>query len=256
MPFYSRNQSNNCRVHCIQPFTGCKFGRYVFHSPEPIHDFGVSSQLPPAVESFPWVDNDKTSSLSGEISQMITRILKLSLAVLAISLVLLPSRLSFAQLHSRPASVMLIATLESLSVSATPDTISTRQVGTPVEDYERVEVKTSWAVPARRTTLRLFGGLAIESQTTPDIRGAQSDSSAAILPHRNGSKSAQCQSADCAETIQSGGGVLTLMTQAAGQTNRAHSRSNSVNLLFGKKNRSGSSARPDSARFDIRMEAL
>jgi hypothetical protein len=180
---------------------------------------------------------------------------KLGAVVLVAFLGAVHAQLACGQLHSRPAAVVLIATLESLSVSATPEPVAIGQDGAPEEGSERVEVKTSWAVPARRTTLQLTGGL---SSASPTASGSnEADPAADMRPHQNGRRLVRCQSAtDCRETIQSGEGVMTLMKEAAGEGNQAASRTNSVNLVFAKKNKSRVTAAPAVARFDLQVEAL
>lgn len=177
----------------------------------------------------------------------------------AIILVMFPSavntQISWGQLQSRPAAVVLVATLESLSVSATPGPMANGQDGAPEQGSERVEVKTSWALPAHRTTLRLMGGLSIGSQNASGSDGA--DSAAERRPHQDGRKPVQCQpAADCSKTIQSGKEIMTLMKEAAGESNRADSRTNSVRVVIENPNKSRVAAGRDAARFDIQVEAL
>lgn len=74
----------------------------------------------------------------------------------AVFLVLLGQQSGFARLNSRPATVTLIATLESLSISRSSSLIA---VG-PFEEArsspaDPVSITSSWAVPRNFTTVRV-----------------------------------------------------------------------------------------------------
>jgi hypothetical protein len=79
--------------------------------------------------------------------------------MLTSALILPSSSDSSAQFASRSASVTLIATLESLSVAASPRTGSSPSPYTfRGTEYVPVTIVTKWAVPSHRTTVRLVNG--------------------------------------------------------------------------------------------------
>lgn len=170
----------------------------------------------------------------------------------------LASQSSFGQLHSRPAGVVLVATLESLSVSATtPSLLASASDGASIDGSERVQIRTSWAVPADRTTLRLIGALSTESQTISGSNGGSANPPAPLTSNQERDKVARCSSgSSCTRTIHSGDAGLILMTLRAGDTNRADTRTKSINLVSGSAISSRRSSEPGSATFSIRVEAL
>jgi hypothetical protein len=175
--------------------------------------------------------------------------------ILAILLGFLSSPSLFAQLHSRPASVMLIARLESLSVSATSAGPEVPGVGAATKVSREVAVRTSWAVPANCTTLRLVGGFSDEWQVDSAGRKAQSGNSVAE-PSQRGAKVAQSRTgAGGTETLEPGETGRTLMSQGA-ESNRADSRTNLVNLELGRKKGSEAGLGGNAATFSVRVEAL
>ncbi len=153
-----------------------------------------------------------------------------STVVLAILAGVLSSPCLIAQLHSGPASVVLIARVESISVSATSAVTAVPQDGTQVDESERVGVKTSWAVPANRTTVRVVGGLSDGSQMVAAGNRALNSGSMAAAPSARGENAAQSEpGAKGSETLRPGDTGQTLMSQEA-VSNRADSRTKQINL--------------------------
>jgi hypothetical protein len=179
---------------------------------------------------------------------------RLGIAVLAICLGAVNAPLAWGQLHSRPAAVVLIANLESLSVSArfAPSFPGT---GPAETDLEQVAVSTSWAIPAHRTTLRLFGGLLEEEQAVSAGKGAQGNGSVAVPSQRETDVTHASFDARGTATLRSGDAGQALMSQGA-ESNRADSRTNLINLDFGRKSSSKPGIGADTTTFSIRMEAL
>lgn len=97
-----------------------------------------------------------------------------------------------------PASVMLVATLESLSVGAAPPLVQNAAAqGQPVA------ITTSWAVPANLTTLRLVGYL------EDDPKAAQASA-----------------------LLQAGGEAIPLFTETAGKSNLPATRIDRLNIAM------------------------
>jgi hypothetical protein len=97
------------------------------------------------------------------------RNLLMQLAV--VLLLVFPSPQAFCQfasrppLTSRPTGIMLIATLESLSVVATPFAAPLpSSAANALTNRPPISITTSWAVPTNLTTIRLTGYLADASQ--------------------------------------------------------------------------------------------
>lgn len=181
---------------------------------------------------------------------------QLSPIILAILLGFLSSPSLFAQLHSRPASVMLIARLESLSVSATSAGPEVPGVGAATEDSREVAVKTSWAVPANCTTVRVIGGLSDGSQVVAAEERAVNSGSKTAAPSARGKDAAQSVAvADRAETLRPGETGRTLMSQEA-ESSRADSRTNQINLEFGRRKGAEMGFAGDTATFSVLVEAL
>jgi hypothetical protein len=92
-----------------------------------------------------------------------------------------------AQLNARPASVVLVATLESLSMGVAPTSAQPVSAGMP-----HLAVTTSWALPANLTTLHLVqlspdmdltsGGFTIFSQSSGDSNRASSRAEVLEVP--------------------------------------------------------------------------
>ncbi len=177
--------------------------------------------------------------------------------VSAIFLGALASQPSFGQLYSRPASIVLIATLESLSVSATPLAPAVSQAGEGTADSHLLTITTSWAVPANRTTLRMVGSF---STASPALWTAKMDPSIAPMaaaPSRAETSVPDPPSnANCTAAMQSGDAERMLMNQGAGDTNRADSRTDHIDLIFGKNQIAGAGSGGSSATLSIRVEAL
>jgi hypothetical protein len=62
--------------------------------------------------------------------------------------------------------------------------------------------------------------------------------------------------ANCTAAMQSGDAERMLMNQGAGDTNRADSRTDHIDLIFGKNQIAGAGSGGSSATLSIRMEAL
>jgi hypothetical protein len=175
--------------------------------------------------------------------------------ILGILLALVSSP-SLAQLHSRSASVMLTATLETVSVSATPGFPASRGDGGSRPDSEPVVITTIWAIPAHRTTLRLIGGLSQQSPMRSDAEEAAARPPIAVTLKQS-AEAAQCPlTAGCPETAGCSGGGFTLMRHGAGDTNRAESHTDSINLVFGHRNKCQDGFGPGTATFSVQVEAL
>jgi hypothetical protein len=180
----------------------------------------------------------------------------LGAVVLAILLGVLNSQFLFAQLHSGGASVLLIARLESLSVSATSAVPTVLGAGSAITDSQQVAVRTSWAVPANRTTVRLIGGLSDGSQVVAAGKKALNSGSIAAAPSARGKDAAQPGPASkSVETLCPGEAGQTLMSQRA-ESNRADSRTSHINLEFGRGKTSEAGFGGNTATFSVQVEAL
>jgi len=123
-------------------------------------------------------------------------------------LILLSALLSFsalpaaAQLNARPAGVLLVATLESVSLGAVPSPLPMRaSASSSLAVTQGLSITATWAVPAHLTTLRL---LTCAASVTCDSTGLPVWS-AAIISNRPGSHieqiafAAKCQHNSSAE---------------------------------------------------------
>ena len=123
-----------------------------------------------------------------------------------------------AQLNARPGAVLLIARLESLSVST--DANGSESRNRVYSDGDSVSLTTSWAVPANLTTLRVLGYV----QSTP-----QAPNSGEVAPCKRVSSPADIDSdRRCGYGVRSI--PVTLFSQTAGETRQAASRTDDVHL--------------------------
>jgi len=138
---------------------------------------------------------------------------------LCLLLLLAASDTCSAQLNARPGAVLLIARLESLSVST--DANGHESAGNNVySDGNSVSLTTSWAVPANLTTLRVLGYVqaATPGPSAEDIAPCKRVSSPAdVDPDRS-----------CGPEVRYI--PVTLFSQAAGETKQAASRTDDVHL--------------------------
>jgi len=137
---------------------------------------------------------------------------------LSLALLLAASK-CFAQLNAGSGAVLLIARLESLSVSS--DANGLNVAGNSVySDGDSVSLTTSWAVPANLTTLKVLGY--VRSMPPGPDSGDGATCKKALSP------------ADFDSDQRCGYGVrsipVTLFSQTAGKTRQAASRIDSVHL--------------------------
>lgn len=146
------------------------------------------------------------------------------LATLLIAMVPGPA---LCQTISRPASVTLVATLESLSISASSPSIAVSS-----DDARRVIVTTRWAVPAELTTVSLTARFErkvaslsepVRLSPLPQNRasGATADRMGDSLPSASNGH----------WILRQGGGTVRLFEQAAGRTNQPTTRNDHLDLV-------------------------
>ncbi len=171
--------------------------------------------------------------------------------VLAILVGALASRPVPAQLHSGTASVMLIATLESLSVSASTAAPAGAQAGAEFDGSHPVAITTSWAVPAHRTTVRVVGDV-----SDVPTAGEAVEAVATAAPASPEAKQALSGSArGGADTLLPGDAERTLMTEGA-VSNLPGLHINHINLELGTKAKSQAGFPAKVVTFSIQAEAF
>jgi hypothetical protein len=181
---------------------------------------------------------------------------RITAALAAALLAAVASQPACAQLHSGSASIALIATLEWLSVSASPAGSVIPQAGSFISDGQPLAIKTSWAVPANRTTLRLTGALSDGSSGIAAGSGAPESPSTAVKSSATGVRASEAGSAaKNMQTLRPGEAGHTLMIHGTGDSNRADSRTSNINLILGRGKTSAATSR-DSATFSVQVEAL
>jgi hypothetical protein len=142
---------------------------------------------------------------------------------------------AFCQLNSSVASVALNATLaESLAVSATPGTVTFTLVsGGTANGSAPVVVTTNWVLNANRSTVTLTGYF-----STPTAALTSGGASPVNIPSSEvlgedtstGSLVTNYTAFTASGPVGTANGGLELSSQAISSTNRASSRTDSVNL--------------------------
>ena len=143
----------------------------------------------------------------------------------------LNARFAFCQLNSRAAGVVLIATLESLTVSATPTIAIPLVSGGPATKPLPIEITTAWAVSSNRTTVRVVGYFTLATAALSNGYNSPSNVPAAAILGRvtTGMPTSFAAFTENAALGPAGAG-LTLWTQMVGDTNLAATRTDSLNL--------------------------
>ncbi len=165
---------------------------------------------------------------------------------------------ALCQLNSSPAGVVLIARVESLSLSTSSATASPVSTGTePAAATGAVLISTRWAVPANYTTLRLLckstgvggpvdgrapqeevsSGSAVQGAVTP---GTVPGIVASGAPRQLASQSSE----------------MTLWSQSSGATNMPGDRHDNVTLDTARTGASGYGTKAEKTGFSLRVEAL
>jgi hypothetical protein len=178
-----------------------------------------------------------------------------TLAMVTLAAVSLPA---FGQSHSRiplnagPAGVELVATLESLSVSAASDTIED-QVAFPAAAaaISPISITSSWAVPANLTTIRMAGCFTDED---PPATGSTWEGMpfAPLTEGLSGTSSAEQQ----CSVLRQGVLGLAIFSQRAGETNQAFMRTDELDAGTPAHGEQIPSPSPDTATLSIVLQAL
>jgi hypothetical protein len=136
-------------------------------------------------------------------------------------------------LISRPAAVSLVATLESLSVTASPASraFSPWAAG----GVPALTVTTAWTIPANCTTLRLTG-----YPGSPPAEIASDDPLAA----RNSDTPRLVLAEPVSPLVSGDATVLPAIAQPVGITSFPGSRIDNIQFVNGRGGNSGSNARP------------
>lgn len=167
-----------------------------------------------------------------------------------VSLVVLPvlaaASPGWCQAASRPATVVLVATLETVSVRADFPDVSAVSFA---NNTGRVSLTTAFAVPADCTTVRLAGRL--DARPEPPSRTldlSPAEGSATALPAIGNPATAR--------VLRPGEGDVTLFSQPAGNTNSPVSRTDSLDLQWGQSSHAPSAPANTSGTLDILVQAL
>lgn len=152
----------------------------------------------------------------------------------------------WCQTASRPAAVLLVATLETVSVRADSPDASTVSFA---NDTRRVTLTTAFAVPADRTTVRLAGRFDAgpEDSSSAFSLSAAADS-AVRLP--------AIATPGGAGVLHPGEGDVVLFSQPAGNTNWPVSRTDNLNLQWGPSSGRRSAPADTSGTLEIFVQAL
>jgi hypothetical protein len=176
--------------------------------------------------------------------------------VRAILLLAVSSSLSFSQADSRPATVVLIARLESLSVTATPVGIDPSPAQRTSPLAQSIAITTSWVVASNLTTLRLDGYLAGDQETQAAVHSSSPHGLASAVPVHLTTGASNHEAAHEAGVLEPGGAGLTLVTQASGDTNRPRSRTDNFSLRLERKSTAQLLREEQSGTLSLRMQAL
>lgn len=182
---------------------------------------------------------------------------RLNRVVFAFVLFTLNARFTFCQLNSSAASVVLIATLESLSIAATP-TIAIPLVsgGTATNSFP-IAITTAWAVRSSRTTIRVVGyfALATSALSTGDKLPSNVPAATILGQVTTGVPITFTAFTETAALGPAGAG-LTLFTQPVGGTNLAATRTDRLNLDIDRRSQPRLCTRAYTGTLNIRVEAL
>jgi hypothetical protein len=168
---------------------------------------------------------------------------------MAILLLAVSSSPSFSQGDSRSATVVLIARLESLSVTATP-------VGTDPSPAPSIAITTAWVVASNLTTLRLDGYLACDQEPQAAAHSSSPHGLAAAVPVELTSNLSTYAAAHKTGVLKPGCAGLTLVTQASGDTSRPRSRTDTFSLGLEAKRTAQLLRQEQSSTLNLRMQAL
>jgi hypothetical protein len=182
---------------------------------------------------------------------------QLNRAAFVFVLFTLNARFTFCQLNSSAASVVLIATLESVTVAATPTITIPLASGDRAKSVPPISITTSWAVRSNRTTIRLVGYFASATEAL-STRGSLPSNipAAAILGQvatgvpTNSTTFTQTGALGPAET------GLTLLTQMVGDTNLAATRTDNLNLEIDQRSLPQSRTGAYTGTLNILVQAL
>ncbi len=149
---------------------------------------------------------------------------------------------------------MLIARLESLSVTATAAVADSSPAHTAATPAHSVAIVTSWVVRSNLTTLRLVGYFAGDQDAPVAANGSSIRTAAPPIPVALAGESSNHAALRPAGILQPGGSGLTLVTQPSGDTNNPKTRTDSLSLAL------DSAAQPPSeshtGTLSIWMQAL
>lgn len=153
---------------------------------------------------------------------------------------------AWCQAASRPAAVLLVATLETISVRANTMDISPASFANATG---LVTLTTAFAVPADCTTVHLAGRFDADPEPT---------SAALDLPtaKESGVSGSAIDNGSTARVLRPGEGDVALFSQAAGHTNWPVNRTDNINLQWSPSSRAGSAPGSPSGTVDILVQAL
>jgi hypothetical protein len=178
-------------------------------------------------------------------------------AVFAFVLFTLNVPFAFCQLNSRAASVTLIATLESLSVAATPTIAIPLVSGGAATKPLQIAITTAWAVSLNRTTVRVVGyfALATAALSTGDSLPSNVPAAAILGRVTTGVPTSFTAFTENAAPGSAGAG-LTLVTQMVGDTNLAATRTDNLNLEIDQRSVPQQRAGAYTGTLNILVQAL
>ncbi len=166
-----------------------------------------------------------------------------SLAVLPVLAAASPA---WCQTASRPAAVLLVATLETVSVRADSSDVSHAYFA---NGTRRVTLRTALAVPADCTTVRLAGRL----DAGPEPLSAALDLSPAA---NSGVKLPATGNPSTARVLRPSQGDVTLFSQPAGNTNWPVNRTDRLDLEWGPSSLAHSRQANPVSTLEILVQAL
>ena len=144
-----------------------------------------------------------------------------------------------APLTSGPATVVLVARLESLSVTAAPEGIPAPYSADSGADA--LAVTTTWTMRAECTTLRVMTHFGTAFDPGQGTLGSGAGAFATDSPDA---------SAEYGARFADGDAERMLMTQPIGATGRPGSRMNNIQVVMGRKDQQ------DNPTLDILIQAL
>ncbi len=151
------------------------------------------------------------------------------------------------------ASVMLIATLESLTVDAGPMALVAGKSGRePFADADSVAITTTWAVPANLTTIHMVlfagGGSADEFLDNKWKRNP------VATPLQNGGRWMQPPGPEV--DLNAGAEARTIYAQGAGATNQAFTRTDYLHFENNPQAPRVEHSKPDHGSLSVVVQAL